>query len=347
MSSRVFTCASGASRGRYSLMSNLNRKQKSMPGGMLSISAIVTGSTICRTQPPQVGERLLHALHHVRIGVLRREELSHDAEPRAAHAVLVEELQVAVGPLSLTGRGDRVGGIVTGDHVEDRHGVRHGPRHGAADVLVEEERHDPVAAGEAHRRADAHQARVRRGPADGVARCRCRGRRRRSSRRPPRRCRRSSRPSPDRARRGCACSRAAASSTVSIGSKANSAMLLLASMRAPASRSFLIWKRVRLGHRRPSARAIPPRSACRSSRSCPSRSGARSAAGRRDPTGRISRRAPSATFSASGLVTTIAFSAGPFLSYASMRSRYIWTSARHVSVLALNAAWMSAIVASS
>src|SRR5262249_32618856 len=55
----------------------------------------------------------------------------------------------------------------------------------------------------------------------------------------------------------------------------------------------------------------------------------------------------SASFSASGLTTTIAFSAGPLLSYVSMRSRYIWTSARHVSVFALNAAWMSAIVGST
>src|SRR5262249_52264254 len=43
----------------------------------------------------------------------------------------------------------------------------------------------------------------------------------------------------------------------------------------------------------------------------------------------------------------MAFRAGPFLSYASMRSRYIWPSPRHVSVFALSAAWMSAIVASS
>src|SRR5262245_4897525 len=43
----------------------------------------------------------------------------------------------------------------------------------------------------------------------------------------------------------------------------------------------------------------------------------------------------------------IAFSAGPFLSYASMRSRYICTSARQVSVRAFRAAWMSAMVASS
>jgi len=32
-----------------------------------------------------------------------------------------------------------------------------------------------------------------------------------------------------------------------------------------------------------------------------------------------------------GLMMIIALSAGPFLSYAAMRSRYIWTSCRHVS----------------
>src|SRR5262249_6394350 len=42
---------------------------------------------------------------------------------RAAWAVLVEEPEVAVGPLALAGRGDRIGWIVSDDHVEDRHGV--------------------------------------------------------------------------------------------------------------------------------------------------------------------------------------------------------------------------------
>src|SRR4029450_6549933 len=55
----------------------------------------------------------------------------------------------------------------------------------------------------------------------------------------------------------------------------------------------------------------------------------------------------SAVASAPALTVTMAFSAGPFLSYASMRSRYIWTSTRHVSVRALSAAWISAMVASS
>ena len=136
----------------------------------MSISAMVTGSTIWAPKPSEVDERLLHALHHFRIGVLRGEQLSHDAEPHAAHAVLIQEREVAVGPLALAGRGHLIRRIVTGDHVEDRHGVRHVPRHRAADVLVEKQRHDTVAAGEAHGRADADQARVRRGPADGVAR---------------------------------------------------------------------------------------------------------------------------------------------------------------------------------
>src|SRR4029453_12542495 len=55
----------------------------------------------------------------------------------------------------------------------------------------------------------------------------------------------------------------------------------------------------------------------------------------------------SAVASAPALTVTMAFSAGPFLSYASMRSRYIWASTRHVSVRALSAAWISAMVASS
>src|SRR6266536_1366485 len=59
-----------------------------------------------RAQPSQIVERLLHALHDVRIGVLRREQLPNDAEPHAAHAILVQELRVAVRPLSLTGRRD-------------------------------------------------------------------------------------------------------------------------------------------------------------------------------------------------------------------------------------------------
>ena len=45
-------------------------------------------------------------------------------QPRGARAVLVEEPEVAVGPLALAGRGDRIGRIAAGDHVEDRHGGR-------------------------------------------------------------------------------------------------------------------------------------------------------------------------------------------------------------------------------
>ena len=55
----------------------------------------------------------------------------------------------------------------------------------------------------------------------------------------------------------------------------------------------------------------------------------------------------SATASASGFTRTIALMAGPRLSRASMRSRYAFVSARQVSVFALKAAWIWAMVASS
>jgi len=42
----------------------------------------------------------------------------HNAQPRAARAVPVEEPEVAVGPLALAGRGYRIGRIAAGDHVE-------------------------------------------------------------------------------------------------------------------------------------------------------------------------------------------------------------------------------------
>src|SRR6516225_3908595 len=61
--------------------------------------------------------------HHARIGILGGEQLVHHAQPRAARAFLVEEPEVAVGPLALAGCGDRIGRIVAGDHVEDRYGV--------------------------------------------------------------------------------------------------------------------------------------------------------------------------------------------------------------------------------
>src|ERR1700730_16133133 len=41
---------------------------------------------------------------------------------RAPRAVLVEEPELAVGPLALASRDDRIGRIAAGDHVEDRHG---------------------------------------------------------------------------------------------------------------------------------------------------------------------------------------------------------------------------------
>ena len=63
------------------------------------------------------------ARHHARIGILGGEQLVHHAQPRAARAFLVEEPEVAVGPLALAGCGDRIGRIAAGDHVEDRYGV--------------------------------------------------------------------------------------------------------------------------------------------------------------------------------------------------------------------------------
>ena len=54
----------------------------------------------------------------------------------------------------------------------------------------------------------------------------------------------------------------------------------------------------------------------------------------------------SALANAFGFTTMIALSEGPFLSYASTRSRYICTSCRHVRSLDSIAAWMSAIVGS-
>src|SRR5262245_18536878 len=59
------------------------------------------------------------------------------------------------------------------------------------------------------------------------------------------------------------------------------------------------------------------------------------------------RSRSSAGLSASGLIRTIALSAGPFLSYAAMRFRYASTSARHVSRPAFIASWICAMVVSS
>ena len=64
-----------------------------------------------------------NARHHPRIGILGGEQLVHHARRRAARAFLVEEPEVAVGPLALAGCGDRIGRIAAGDHVEDRYGV--------------------------------------------------------------------------------------------------------------------------------------------------------------------------------------------------------------------------------
>ncbi len=97
-----------------------------------------------------VGERLLEEFHDVGIAVGPDEELSDRADARALQSVAIEESQVAVGPLPLGGRGDRIGRIVAGNHVEDGHGIGHGPRHGPADVAVEKQRDDAVAAGEPH-----------------------------------------------------------------------------------------------------------------------------------------------------------------------------------------------------
>ena len=68
------------------------------------------------------------------------------------------------------------------------------------------------------------------------------------------------------------------------------------------------------------------------------------------PTGPLAlkrRSRSSASFSASGLTRTIALSAGPFLSYASMRRRYCSTSERQVSEPSRNAASICEMVVSS
>src|SRR5438477_5341277 len=54
----------------------------------------------------------------------------------------------------------------------------------------------------------------------------------------------------------------------------------------------------------------------------------------------------SAADKALALIMIIALSAGPFLSYAAMRSRYIWTNCRHVTCRASSAARISANVVS-
>jgi len=41
-----------------------------------------------------------NARHRARIGILGGEQLVHHAQPRAARAVLVEEPEVAIGPLA-------------------------------------------------------------------------------------------------------------------------------------------------------------------------------------------------------------------------------------------------------
>ena len=65
-----------------------------------------------------------NACHRARIGILGGEQLVHHAQPRAARAIFVEEPELAVGPLALAGRGDRIGRIAAGGHVEDRYGGR-------------------------------------------------------------------------------------------------------------------------------------------------------------------------------------------------------------------------------
>ena len=69
-----------------------------------------------------------------------------------------------------------------------------------------------------------------------------------------------------------------------------------------------------------------------------------------NPRGAPARRSASlvsASPSALRLVTLIAFSAGPFWSYASMRARYIETKSCDVTVPSVSAAWSCGTVASS
>src|SRR6185369_1519181 len=65
------------------------------------------------------------------------------------------------------------------------------------------------------------------------------------------------------------------------------------------------------------------------------------------PSVRYRLSSESAIARAFGLIVTIALIAGPFLSYAAMRSRYMCTSDLQVSVFALSAACTCAIVVSS
>ena len=104
---------------------------------------------------PQVVERLVETLQYARVRVVGVGVVTHDADALAAQAVGVEELPVALGPVLLGTLGNRIGWIVSRQDVEDSHRVRHRASHRAADVAVEVERHDAIAARQSHRRSDA------------------------------------------------------------------------------------------------------------------------------------------------------------------------------------------------
>src|SRR5262249_26795076 len=97
-----------------------------------------------------ISERPLEEFHDIWIAVGPHEELSDGADARTFQSVAIEESQVAIGSPSGGRCGHRIGRIVTGNDVEYGNGVGHGPRHRPADVAIEKQRDDAIAAGQSH-----------------------------------------------------------------------------------------------------------------------------------------------------------------------------------------------------
>src|SRR5215469_9350859 len=133
--------------------------------------------------------------------------------------------------------------------------------------------------------------------------------------------------------------------TVSNGLQANSAIFDFARTSAPASRSLRTWK-ASLAGIEPFNDSEPAEVGMSAVLKLSLTMRGTQCRGPTKPDRANLASSASAAGKTFGLIMMIALSAGPFLSYAAMRSRYIWTSWRHVTCRASSAARMSAIVAS-
>src|SRR5262249_21965091 len=72
------------------------------------------------------------------------------AQPRALQAVLLQKLRIVLRNLAFGKFGDRVRGVIPGDHFQHSHRVFYSARHRAADVVAQVEWDDPIAARQPH-----------------------------------------------------------------------------------------------------------------------------------------------------------------------------------------------------